>query len=104
MKKVKMILACLFGMFVLTACAKAVEPDYTTQEAEAALNDGDDLEGKTVEITVDAYEPSGTLGYTIQTGEHLNVVSNENPKVKVGDTLVVKINKVENVLNTQNRT
>jgi hypothetical protein len=100
LKKVRVVLVMLFVGLFLTACssAKEVTPDYTTAKAEEALNNGDDLTGKTVEITVDKYVPDGSLGYTIQTGEHLNFVSSENPKVKEGDKLIVKIVKTTSVM------
>lgn len=99
MKKIFKALLSVTLFFVLTACeSEPVEPDYTTTEAEAALNAGEDIVGKTVKITVDTYVPNGTLGYTIQTGEHLNFISPSNPDVKEGDELVVKVTEVTNVL------
>lgn len=99
MKKYWSILVTAFLFVLLVGCgSKNVEPDYTTEEAETALNDGEDLVGKTVSFTVDTYVPDGTLGYTIQTGEHLNFISQDDPKVKEGDKIVAKINEVKNVL------
>lgn len=100
MKKISMIFTLLLVMVSLAACggSKETKADYTTKEAEAALNKGDDLTGKTVKIKVDEYVPDGALGYTIQTGEHLNFVSSEDPKVKKGEELVVKVTKVSNVM------
>lgn len=97
MKKIKILLVAFLAMFFLAACGSS-EPDYTTEQAEAALNDGENIEGKTVEITVDEFIPDGTLGYTIWTGEHLNFISSENPEVKEGDTIVVKVTKVKSAL------
>lgn len=99
MKKLKVIFITLFvGLFLVACSSTEQKPDFTTKEAEAALNNGEDINGKTVEITVDEYVPNGALGYTIQTGEHLNFVSSDNPNVKKGDTLIVKVVKTENVL------
>lgn len=99
MKKLKLVFTTLFvGLFLVACGATVKEADFTTIEAEAALNNGEDINGKTVEITVDEYVPDGALGYTIQTGEHLNFVSSDNPNVEKGDTLTVKVVKTENVL------
>lgn len=65
---------------------------------EAALNNGEDLIGKTVKITVDELVPDSAFGYNIQTGEHLNFCSPTNPGVSVGDTLTVKVTEVASML------
>lgn len=99
MKKVKICLVFFIMMFLVVGCgSKEVNPDYTEKEAETALNNGDDLEGKTVKIKVTTLVPDSAFGYNIQTGEHLNFVSVENPKVKEGDELVVKITKVTSTM------
>ncbi|WP_424685179.1 hypothetical protein [Enterococcus sp.] len=100
MKKiVRVLLVSLIGLFILTACgSKEIKPDFTTEEAETALNDGKSIDGKTVSITVDKFIPDGTLGYTIWSGEHLNLISSTNPKVEEGDKIIVKVKKVENSL------
>jgi hypothetical protein len=99
MKKIKVVFMTLFiGLFLVACGSNEKKADFTTKEAETALNNGEDINGKTVEITVDEYVPNGALGYTIQTGEHLNFVSSDNPNVEKGDTLTVKVVKTENVL------
>lgn len=99
MKKLRLFLLALIMTVILVGCgSKEVTPDYTTEEAETALNAGEDLTGKTVAVTVDTYVPDGTLGYTIQTGEHLNFISSSNPKVKEGDEIIAKVKEVSNVL------
>ncbi|MBC2386369.1 hypothetical protein [Listeria booriae] len=100
MKKIALLLSLLLvTSVVMFGCGgEDAKADYTTKAAEKALNDGKDLEGKTVEVTVDKLVPDGSLGYTIQTGEHLNFVSSTDPKVKEKDTFVAKVKKVENVL------
>ncbi|MGG5341178.1 hypothetical protein [Enterococcus sp. AZ192] len=99
MKKIKMLLFAMFISLVLVGCgSKVAEPDYTEKEAEIALNNGENLEGKTVQVKVATFVPDGALGYTIQAGKHLNYISSDNPNVKEGDEIVVKIKKVENVL------
>lgn len=72
--------------------------EYTTEEAETALNAGEDLTGAIVTITVDEFEPASAFGYNIMTGEHLNFVSSENPNVNIGDTLKVKVVKITSTL------
>lgn len=99
MKKIKYFISMLLLIVAFAACGtKEVKPDYTINEAETALNKGKDLTGKTVQFTVDKYVPDGSLGYTIQTGEHLNFISSENPNVKTGDTVIAEIKKVENLM------
>lgn len=99
MKKLRVVFIILFiGLFLAACGSTEKKADFTTKEAETALNNGEDINGKTVEITVDEYVPDGALGYTIQTGEHLNFVSSDNPNVEKGDTIIVKVVKTENVL------
>ena len=100
MKRViRVLLTGVFSLFILSACGtKEVKPDYTTKEAETALNDGRSIDGKTVEITVDKFVPDGSLGYTIWSGEHLNFISSSNPSVKEGDKIIVKVKEVQNTL------
>lgn len=98
-KVIKTLFVGLFSLILLSVCgAKEPKADYTTSEAETALNDGKSIDGKTVKITVDKFIPDGTLGYTIWSGEHLNFISSTNPEVKEGDEIVVKVKKVENAL------
>lgn len=101
MKKVTWsILIGLFFCVLLVGCGKSYANNprgISTVQAEKELNDGKDLEGKLVDITVDKIEPKSAFGYNIQTGKHLNFVSTENPKVKIGDKLIVNIKKVESV-------
>ena len=83
--------------FVLFSCGGNV--DYKDAESfESALNSGDDLTGKTVTFTVDSIEPSSTFGYNLQAGEHLNFCSENNPKVKEGDTITVKVDEVKSFM------
>ena len=99
MKKLKLLIVAGLIVIVLVGCGKKeVTPDYTEKDAETALVAGEDLEGKTVEITVKDFVPDGAMGYTIHAGEHLNFVSPDNPKIEKGDVLVVKIEKVTSML------
>lgn len=79
--------------------AKLPRPDYPTAEnAEAALNAGKVLEGKTVRFRVNDLRPKSAFGYNLETGQHLNFVSPHNPKVKVGDIVIVKVKEVTSTL------
>jgi predicted RNA-binding protein with TRAM domain len=102
MKKIGMIFSSflIVGM-LLSGCGNGngnVKPDYTTKQFEEALNKGEKLEGKTVSVEVDKMVPNSAFGYNIQTGKHLNFVSTENPDVKKGDKVVLKVEKVESAL------
>lgn len=98
--KTAISIIALFSMFILLASCgnKTVRADYSTKQAEAALNAGKDLKGKTVNVTVNRLEPSSAFGYNIETGKHLNFVSEDNPHVKKGQKLVVKVKKVTSQL------
>ncbi|WP_225046998.1 hypothetical protein [Lacticaseibacillus kribbianus] len=100
MKKVVLtVLTVLSFLLVLTACSGAKAADYpTAAKAEAALNAGKKLDGKTVSFKVTKVEPKSVLGYNLQAGEHLNFVSQDNPGVKKGDVVTVKVKKAGNVL------
>ncbi|EMF0589562.1 TPA: hypothetical protein QFP75_001182 [Enterococcus faecium] len=102
MKKfIKIIFVGVLVSLFLVGCSsnsQEKKADYTTEQAEEALNNGESIDGKTVKITVDKLVPDSAFGYNIQTGEHLNFVSSENPNVKEGDSLVVKVTKVESTL------
>lgn len=99
MKKFVGFVSILFLGIFLSGCGveDQAKADYSTKEAETALNDGEDIEGKTVNITVDKLVPNSAFGYNIQTGEHLNFVSENNPKVDDGDSLIVKVKNVKSV-------
>lgn len=100
MKKFLTVLILFALTLSLVGCgSNEVVPDYEDVASfEAALNAGENLTGKTVRITVDALVPNSAFGYNIQTGEHLNFCSPNNPDVSVGDTLVVEVTEVSSVL------
>ena len=101
MKKLLAILMSLTLVLSLAACGEKVEvkPDYEDTVAfEQALNDGQDLTGKTVVVTVNELVPNSAFGYNIQAGENLNFCSPDNPNVKAGDTLTVKVAEVTSLL------
>lgn len=73
--------------------------DYeNAEDFEEALNNGEKLEGCTVRIKVKEFHPESKLGYNIWAGEHLNFISSDNPDVKEGDSITIKVTKVENML------
>lgn len=97
LKSIALICAVLGLTFVSVGCGQT-KPDYTAKTAESSLNAGKDLEGKTVKFKVTAYEPASFFGYNMETGKHLNFVSQDNPKVKKGDTVTVKVKKVTSTM------
>jgi translation initiation factor IF-1 len=89
----------LLTPITLTSCNSTTEVDYdNAADFEKDLNDGKDLEGKVVTVEVTKYIPNGTLGYTFWAGEHLNFISNDNPKIEVGDEVTVEVTEVKNFL------
>ncbi len=71
--------------------------DYGDAESfEAALVRGENLEGKTVLITVTEFQPNSSFGYNLLAGEHLNFVSDRHPDSKAGDSLSVKAIEISN--------
>lgn len=99
MKKLIGVISVLgIMLFLVSGCTGQKKADLTTKEAETALNNGTDIEGKTVSITVDKLKPKSAFGYNIQTGEHLNFVSSENPKVEKNEKLIVKVTNVKSVM------
>lgn len=98
-------LVVLLGSFLMLALVLAgcggtnnVKADYTTKQFETALNKGDNLEGKTVSVEVDKLVPNSAFGYNIEAGKHLNFVSTDNPNVKKGDKVILKVTKVQSTL------
>ena len=99
------ILACL-----LVSCGNSQESetladeskqvvDYGNAESfEAALNAGENLEGKIVQFTVREFHPESTLGYNLWAGEHLNFVSPRHPDLQEGDIATVKAISIEKIM------
>lgn len=78
----------------LTACGGPSVDYPDAASLETALNNGENPEGKTVQVTVDDVIPNTALGYNVQAGEHLNFISSTNPNVKAGDIMTVKVDSV----------
>lgn len=98
MKKKNNLILCLLAIFVLMlglcgcSCSPAVDIDYADAESfEIMLNEGEDMKDKVVQFTVADYKPDSLYGCNIWAGEHLNFVSSDDPNVKVGDTVIVKV-------------
>lgn len=84
-------------MITLCSCGTvgSVSIDYGDAESfEAALNEGENLEGKVVQFTVLELHPDSAFGYNLWSGEHLNFVSSRNPDIKAGETVVVKATEI----------
>ena len=101
MKKLLAVFMSLIFVLSLAACGgnAEVKADYEDVVAfEEALNNGEDLTGKTVVATVNKIAPDSAFGYNLQAGENLNFCSPENPNVKEGDTITVKVKEVMSLL------
>lgn len=101
MKKITKIITTILVIFCLTIIVSACgqkKADYSAKTAESALNSGKDLEGKTIKFKVQELEPNSAFGYNMETGKHLNFVSNDNPKVEKGDTVIVKVKKTTSTM------
>ena len=73
--------------------------DYGDAESfEAALNAGENLEGKVVRFTALELHPDSAAGYNVWAGEHLNFISSRNPDIKAGDTVVVRAGEITSSL------
>ena len=81
----------IFVVSILFGCGQRT--NYTTEEFEEALNNGDDVTGKTVVVKVKTLVTDSPLGYNIQAGQHLNFVAPVHPKVKEGDKITLKVEK-----------
>lgn len=50
LKKIVGLLTLAALVFIITGCSGQTKADYTTEEAETAINDGKDIEGKIVDV------------------------------------------------------
>ncbi|GAB6091804.1 hypothetical protein [Furfurilactobacillus curtus] len=86
-------------LLLLAACgSESTKADYTTKQAETALQKGKDLKDKTISIRADKLVPDSAFGYNIETGKHLNFVSENNPHIKKGQKVIVKVKRVTSQL------
>lgn len=65
---------------------------------EQAVNNKEDLVGKTVKFTVVDVKPDSILGYNLYAGEHLNFISDEGRGVHAGDEITIIVTGVKPVL------
>lgn len=99
-KRILCFLTVLAMAVTLTACG-GPSADYPDAASfEAALNSGENPEGKTVQFTVGDMIPNTALGYNVQAGEHLNFISSINPDVQAGDIMTVKVGTVVSLFGT----
>lgn len=116
MKRDKLIMVIIFAfVLIMTACGKRndskvgdeknnseadlVYIDYADAESfEAALNEGEDLEGKIVQFEALELHPDSAVGYNVWAGEHLNFISSSNPDIEVGEIVVVKCKAITSSL------
>ncbi|MBO5624133.1 MAG: hypothetical protein J5959_21175 [Butyrivibrio sp.] len=100
-KKIRSITCMLMiALLMLTGCGGASTVlDYGDAESfEAALNAGENLEGKTVRFYASELHPDSAMGYNVWAGEHLNFISARNPDIKEGDTVDVKATEITSSL------
>lgn len=96
------VLACVILCSLFCSCSSSQTGtivDYGDATAfETALNQGENLENKTLIFTVTELRPNSKLGFNVCGGEHLNFISAKNPNLKVGDTVGVKATEISNLL------
>ena len=98
MKKLSMVLAVLVMSVAMVGCSGGYVADYTTEEFEQALINGEDVTGKRVVVKVKRFEPQSAFGFNMIAGENLNFVSAENPNVQEGDEIVVTVDRVASMM------
>ncbi len=101
--RIQTICFVLLATVLLSGCGVKLRSgniiDYGDAESfEAALNEGENLEGKVVRFVAKELHPDSPLGYNVWAGEHLNFISKRNPDIKAGDTVVVRTETIENTL------
>ncbi len=91
------IVSCLCVLIlILSGCGQSEIPlDYGDAGAfEAALNRGENLEGKTVRFCASELHPDSAFGYNVWAGEHLNFISGRNPDIKTGEYVDVRATEI----------
>lgn len=61
---------------------------------ETALNNGENVVGKTVTFVVSSVKPDSILGFDLWSGEHLNFVTDSDPGIREGQVVTAKIKSV----------
>lgn len=95
------LISCILGAILLAIIIPVIisylpkEIDYGDAEAfEQALNKGENVQGKVVRFKVREYA-TPVAGYNLHAGDHLNFISFKNPGVSTGETITVKVTKVQ---------
>lgn len=97
-KKSLFLLVSIAALLFITSCSSKLTIDYGDAESfEAALNNGQNLEGKIVQFIADELHPNSAYGYNVWAGEHLNFISSRNPDINQGDTVTIKATKIESI-------
>lgn len=110
MKRIFTVLLIVAFIVSLTACSavdnsiatadEATQHYETAESFEAALNDGVNVVGSTVQFAVKKYAPNSAYGHNLQAGEHLNFCSENDPEAGKGDIVSVEVAKVKKVYST----
>ena len=122
MKKITALLFTIIFIFALTSCGKTetnsdsinlssevvsksttkkskYELDYENEiEFEKALNAGDNATGKITKFVARDLRPDSSFGYNVVSGEHLNFITQKDPKIKIGQTVTAKIEEIESFM------
>ena len=80
MKKYRLMMVVVLCVTFLTACGNGVMDYENTVMFEEALNNGENLVGKSASVEVTGIVTDSVFGYNLQAGEHLNFCSKEKPK------------------------
>lgn len=99
MKKFILMMVVMVAVLgTMVGCTGGYVADYkSAEEFEAAINNGDSVEGTYVMVEVIGLEPNSAFGYNTQAGDHLNFVNAVNPNVEQGDFVVFKVERVANI-------
>lgn len=100
-KTVIIVLSSIFGSILLICIIALIyvyrpqKIDYGDEKAfEQALNAGKNVDGKIVKFKIREYA-TPPAGYNLHAGKHLNFISFTNPGVSTGDTITVKVKRVQ---------
>ena len=97
-KNIAILILVVLTISIFISCSNASIDYPNVEDFELALNEGEDLTGKSVTFTVDDLVPNSAFGYNMQAGEHLNFCSSSNPNVKEGDTVTVKVIEISSLM------
>lgn len=95
MKRLYLGLLLFIVLLLLSGCG-GEKADYTTSEFETAVNNGEDVSGKTVLVEVNQVVSNIAFGYVIEAGDSLHFTNSVNPDLEEGDTLLVEVSEYVN--------